>query len=390
MKYRMVGFLGLFLWLASGALPQAQGPAAKVNLLRTPNGGIQPQALLDERGTLHLIYLSGEASASDVFYVQRAKGQTGFSTPLRVNSQPGSAVATGTIRGAQLALGKNGRVHVVWNGSNIAAPRLASNSAPLLYARLNDSRTAFEAQRNLIHLTQHLDGGGSVAADKTGNVYAVWHAAGEKTGEPNRRIWLARSADDGKTFAREVAIDPADVGGKTTGVCACCGLRAFVNQQGRLFVLYRTATEMTERGMFLLISANRGKTFQGARMDSWNLTTCPMSSSTMVEAGQTRGAWENNGQVYFGGLDSTATVAPLAAPGSTGKRKHPALAVNARGETMLAWTEGTGWKKGGSLAWQLFDGSGKPTSEKGTAPDVPVWGLATVVAEADGSFTIIY
>ena len=79
MKYRMVGFLGLFLWLASGALPQAQGPTAKVNLLRTPNGGIQPQALMDERGTLHLIYLSGEASASDVFYVQRAKGQTGFS-----------------------------------------------------------------------------------------------------------------------------------------------------------------------------------------------------------------------------------------------------------------------------------------------------------------------
>lgn len=390
----------VFAWVNSGVLTAtmplpsvsqpAQPAANQVRVIRAPNSGLQPQALLDERGTLHLIYLAGEPGASDVFYVRRAKGREEFSTPLRVNSQPGSAIATGTIRGAQLALGKNGRVHVVWNGSNSAAPRPANNTAPLLYARMNDAGTAFEAQRNLIHATQHLDGGGSVAADKFGNVYAVWHAAGEKTGEPNRRIWLAASTDDGKTFARETAIDPADAGGKTTGVCACCGLRAFVNQQGKLFVLYRTATEMTERGMFLLTSADRGKTFDGARLDSWNLTTCPMSSTVMTEAKQTIGAWENDGQVFFGALNSTAKAAPMAAPGLTGKRKHPAIATNARGETILVWTEGTGWKKGGSLAWQVFDRDGKPTVEKGTAPDVPVWGLATVVAETDGSFSIIY
>ena len=390
----------VFSWVSSRVLtatmtlPSAsqlvQPASTQVRLFRAPNGGLQPQAAMDERGTLHLIYLTGDPAASDVFYVRRAKGQTGFSTPLRVNSQPGSAVATGTIRGAQLALGKNARLHVIWNGSNTAVPRPSSNSAPLLYTRLNDAGTAFEAQRNLIHATQHLDGGGSVAADKAGNVYAIWHAAGEKTGEPHRRIWLAASTDDGKTFGREVAIDPVDAGGKTTGVCACCGLRAFINSQGKLFVLYRTATEMTERGMFLLTSADRDKTFTGARLDSWNLTTCPMSSAVMTEAKHTIGAWENNGQVFFTTLGSAAAGVPMAAPGSTGKRKHPAIATNSRGETILVWTEGTGWKKGGSLAWQVFDGKGKPTTEKGTGQDVPVWGLATVVAEADGSFSIVY
>lgn len=372
-----------------GSTATAPAAADKVTLERTPNEGLQPQAVMDERGTLHLVYLAGDAAASDVLYVRRLAGKK-FSTPMRVNSQPGSAIAVGTIRGAQLALGKNGRVHVVWNGSNVAAPRPSSNSAPLLYARLNDAGTAFEAQRNLISATQHLDGGSSIAADKAGNVYAVWHAAGEKTGEPNRRIWLAASADDGKTFARETAVDPADANGKTTGVCACCGLRAFFDRGGALRVSYRTATEMTERGMYLLTSADKGKTFSGRRLDNWNLTTCPMSSTTMVEAKQTIGAWENNGQVYFGGLDSTANASPLAAPESTGKRKHPAIAINSKGETILVWTEGTGWKKGGSLAWQVFDRDGKPTAEKGSAPGVSVWGLATVVAEADGSFTIIY
>ena len=31
-------------------------------------------------------------------------------------------------------------------------------------------------------------------------------------------------------------------------------------------------------------------------------------------------------------------------------RKHPVVAGNARGETILAWTEGVGWNRGGSVA----------------------------------------
>jgi hypothetical protein len=383
--------LGLPFLLTCGAVQQARTTADKVHLIRTPNGGLQPQALMDEHGILHLIYLAGEPGASDVFYVWRAKGQTSFSSPLRVNSQPGSAIAAGTIRGAQISLGKNGRVHVVWNGSNAAAPRSSYNSAPLLYARLNDAGKAFEAQRNLMQFTHELDGGGTISSDKAGNVYAVWHGAGDQKGEQHRRVWLAASTDAGKTFAREAAVDPRDNNGKTTGVCACCGMRAFVNAQGALYVLYRTATDLTERGMFLLNSSDRGKSFSGARLDNWNLTTCPMSSTTMIQAKHTVGAWENNGQVFFGALDSKVdTAMVIAAPDSTGKRKHPAIATNSRGETILVWTEGTGWKKGGSLAWQVFDHNGRPAAEKGTAPDVPVWGLATVIAEADGSFSIIY
>jgi hypothetical protein len=391
----------LAAWMVVFAATAATTPttADKVNMMRTPNGGVQPQAVMDERGTLHLIYLAGEPGASDVFYVRRDAGKTEFSAPLRVNSQPGSAIAIGTIRGAQIALGKNGRVHVAWNGSNKAELRSSNNSAPLLYARLNDTKKGFEAQRNLMQFTHELDGGGSLAADKAGNVYVAWHAAGEQKGEEHRRVWLAASTDEGKTFAREVAADPRNSNGKGTGACGCCGMRAFVDGKGALYLLYRTATEMTERGMFMLVSTDKGKTFTGERLDNWHLTTCPMSSVTMASmtsgAKQNLGAWENNGQVFFAALDristgSSSDLVKIAAPDATGKRKHPAIATNSRGETILVWTEGTGWKKGGSLAWQVFDRDGKPTANKGTAPDVPVWGLATVVAEANGNFTIVY
>jgi hypothetical protein len=66
------------------------------------------------------------------------------------------------------------------------------------------------------------------------------------------------------------------------------------------------------------------------------------------------------------------------------------IATNSRGETMLVWTEGTGWKKGGSFAWQLYDSQGKLLGESGAAEGIPSWSFAAVVAESDGSFTIIY
>jgi hypothetical protein len=103
-------------------------------------------------------------------------------------------------------------------------------------------------------------------------------------------------------------------------------------------------------------------------------------------------AWETDGQVYFANSKSGTTTfsEPQAAPGNTKDRKHPALAIDARGNVLLAWTEGTGWEKGGALAWQVHDKNGKPTDAKGRVDGgIPVWGLPTAVA-TDGGFTIIH
>jgi hypothetical protein len=56
----------------------------------------------------------------------------------------------------------------------------------------------------------------------------------------------------------------------------------------------------------------------------------------------------------------------------------------------LAWTEGMGWQKGGSVAWQIFDMVGKPKGEIGRARGVPVWSLVAVFARPDGGFTVVY
>src|SRR5688500_4465412 len=108
-----------------------------------------------------------------------------------------------------------------------------------------------------------------------------------------------------------------------------------------------------------------------------------MSSEALVEGPNgVLAAWETQGQVKFARLEpgTVKLSPPIAAPGPGKERKHPVLAVNAAGEVLFAWTEGTGWNRGGSLAWQLYDRTGKPTAEKGRLEGgIPVWGLAAAV-----------
>lgn len=102
-------------------------------------------------------------------------------------------------------------------------------------------------------------------------------------------------------------------------------------------------------------------------------------------------AWETMGQIYFATIAVEKPGSPTSPPGRPGNRKHPAIAVAPDGSILLAWTESTGWAKGGSLVWRLFSPSGHPTDIEGRVEGgIPVWGLPSVVARPDGGFTIFH
>jgi hypothetical protein len=123
--------------------------AGQVELRRVPDGGIQPQVAIDEHGTVHLVYFKGDPSNGDLFYATSKDGTT-FSSPIRVNSVPGSAIAIGNIRGARIANGRQGNIYVVWNGSaKMGNP--SEGRSPMLFSRLNEAHTSFEPERDLIH-----------------------------------------------------------------------------------------------------------------------------------------------------------------------------------------------------------------------------------------------
>jgi hypothetical protein len=375
----------LLLFTGVLAFCSCAAQATTVTTLRTPDNGIQAQCAVDSKGEVHLVYFKGEPAGGDIFYVHREPGQNDFSAPIRVNTQRHTATAMGTIRGAQLAVGKNGRVHVVWDGMGPGTSH--SVKPPLFYTRLNDARTAFEPERNVITYAYGLDGGSSVAADPQGNVYVTWHAPqpGNTDEEGGRAVFVARSTDEGKTFQRE-----APAISKPTGACSCCGMRAFADSHGDLLALYRAANQMTNRDETLLLSRDKGRTFEIAYSHHWSIGSCPMSSASISEnLGQILVAAETHGRVFFIRLEpKSGEVSSPVSPET--RAKYPVAIGNARGEVLLVWAEDTGWNKGGSVAWQVYDRAGGPLSAKGRADGLPVWSMPSAFVEADGNFTIIY
>ena len=398
--FRITPAVALILALSPGALEAAR-PAGDVVVLRTPDGGTAPQVAVGADGGVHLVYFKpargDRGDRGDLFYVRSSDGGVTFSRPLRVNSQPGSAMA---VRHARVAVGRGGRVHVAWNGAPGAQPRAPLNPAqpadsphngtPLLYARMSDDGTAFLPQRTVMRKTYALAGGGTIAADADGNVYVVWHAMadGLPQNEQGRRVFLARSADDGKTFAPEAMAsrDP-------TGACGCCAVAAYAADGGRFYVLFRGAETALQRDMYLLASADAGSTFRVSKVDGWRTSTCPMSTAAFAPspAGVLAG-WEAEGRVSFGAVGRDGGVAgePQAAPGDGKVQKHPVISTNDRAETLRAWTEGMAWKRGGAAAWQLYDAAGNPAGEPGRADGVPADGAAAVFPRRDGSFVVMY
>ena len=387
----ILGLVSIASAIAVDSLPK-QAPQPQVSVRRVPNGGIQPQAVTDSTGVVHLLYYSGNPAHGDLYYVTSADAGLTWSVPMRVNSQPETAIALGTIRGGQIAIGKNRRVHVAWNGSSKAEPHgrhdteTTQADAPMLYARLNNAHTAFEPERNLMMKTFGLDGGGTVAADMNGHVYVGWHGKdrGARSGESGRQVWIAISSDEGKTFSQErAAID------QPTGACGCCGMAMHSDSRGVVRTLYRSATEDVHRDIYLLTSGNRAQSFSNRKLDTWNINACPMSSMAFAErADEVAGAWETGGQVYFEKL-TDRDAKPISAPGPSKSHKHPRLAIGPNGETLLVWTEGTSWNKGGTIAWQLYDGAGRSGGETGNASGLSAWSFAAATATPKG-FLVVY
>lgn len=368
--------------LTTSALAESQ---PKVELLRLPEGAIQPQLAQDSHGLPHLVYFKGEAKAGDLWHATWSPTDRKFGSPNKVNSIPDSGIAVGAIRGAQIAIGQNDRLHVVWNGAGDAKEH---RGAAMWYTR-SRPEGGFEPQRDLITHAAGLDGGGGIAADQSGAVWVFWHAAAhpKAKNEQERTLWVAKSTDNGANFAKERRALTED-----TGACGCCGMKAWTNGAGGVFALFRAAYSQNSRPELLVTSNDKGESFQIARREEWDIKTCPMSSAAFASGpGKSiLAAWETNGQVYWSQAEPGKDFPVHTASGTGKKRKHPVIARNSLGQVLFAWTEGTGWQKGGGLVWQAFDLKGQPYGEPQRTDGVPVWGLAAATALPDGSFAIFY
>jgi len=350
------------LWLICAFDTRADNAASRVKTIRVPGNPKVVKAQIGANRTIHLLLDTEDGPC----YVKSSDTGATFSTPIAIvdaaSQKPGLK-----FQGEDLAIGKDGRVHVAM-ANNAWKLKLPEEEWGFCYSSLAPGTKSFSAVRNI---NQKPSEGFSLAADEVGNVTACFLSD---------KLFTMISHDNGETFTQyaEPNVD--------WNPCNCCTTASVFGADGRLAVLYREETD-NERDIYvaLLDRLGKGEPVRG-RVSStpWQLNGCPMTYFAINRtAGGYVAAWPTKGQVYFARLDNKGAVLPpgeIKTPGTSGMR-NSLLALSARdGATLVAW------KDKDVLGWQLYDAGAQPIEKPGSASS-PGGGAAGVVL-ANGNFII--
>lgn len=344
--------------LASGLC--AAIAAERVHVAQTPGDGSVPDAEIDDKGTVHVAYVAGQ----DAFYAKSIDGGKTFGAPLRINSEPGSVHPANMFRGPDIALGKNGRLHVVWY-VNAYQRKLPKDQWGVFYSHLDPGQDAFGPARNLNRTPSD---NYSIAADRNGEVAVVWMAS---------KLFVTESRDNGQTFADAEAVPVADP-------CECCASRAFLSSDGALYIDYREKANNL-RDMHLLARAKGNGGFSKQKISStpWQVNACPMAGTFLAATGNGLiMAWETKGQIFYSRFDPAKGLVQPREIKAAAKGKWP-IALAAPDGTVLV-----SWKSGSNLGWQQFDAADKPIGVSETQASRNPHRHAGVVTK-DGNFLLI-
>ena len=239
--------------------------------------------------------------------------------------------------------------------------------------------------------------GVTFAADDKGNVAVFWHMAVPKQEKIKQAtfLWMARSKDNGRTFAPEEQVNVSNLG---TLACSMCMMRARVAADGDVLLAYRTAEESI-RDFYVLKGKITGNDFKATRVneDKWLIPTCPMCGPEMTldAKGRPVVAFMSRNKVYWSVAD--AKVEKFSGHSGTPElykdakdEIYPAAAMNAKGEVLMVWQNGPmSTTKTASVKWATYKPDGTPDGMSGTIGTTTSGTKATVVVGADDEFYIL-
>lgn len=326
---------------------RAADAAPVVRLIDLPDGGSVADAEIDGEGVIHLVYVSlAEGVEQDVLYTQSHDDGATFTDPIRVNANAGEGYAAG-FRGPDVALGADGRVHVIWYTNAYQAKRPTEDWG-VRHAYKDADADAFVGERNI---SGRPSDNYSVDANDAGEVSIVW-TAGDG--------FVSRSHDGGETFDDAVQITTIDP-------CECCATRVRYVEDGVLQLAYREKGDNL-RNMHIVPISDALATPPRVKLDSetWEIAACPMTGAYLSAAadGSNLAAWERKSSVYYGRFDTDGSPLEPAEVTVTDAGRYPVVLAAADGTTLVAW------KSDFELGWRLYDASGEALDTPGEEPSL--------------------
>lgn len=362
--------------------------AAEIQIQETPDGGVQPRLTVDEDGNIHLLYFKKRLSApsareGNLYYRQYLPEQGRFGLPIKVSSSAYD-IRTFAIARAAMAVGGDGRVHVVWY-----LPR----DNQYFYSRSNLERSQFETQQPVVdEFGEGLDAGADIAA--LGSQVAIVWGAGNLSREYERTVYGRISTDSGATFSDELQL-----GNKELGACACCSLATNFGDENELAIAYRSAIDGVGRHMQALTVQIADNTIESGQyaelspLQEWELSACPLSTNDIgldAQANQWL-VFETEGRINQLQLGAGEQAMPVAEPFIKTRQKNPALAINDQGDRLIVWGEAISHTRGGRLNMHLFaaDGADKNV-EFVEEVSIPKFSFPAAAVLPGGDFLVLY
>lgn len=117
-----------------------------------------------------------------------------------------------------------------------------------------------------------------------------------------------------------------------------------------------------------------------------------MSMMSFAERGdKLLAAWESEGEVRVGQIEGGKLGQVITPERGEAGRKYPSVSIDESGAVLLAWAEGTAFRRGGTLAYQLFNASGKPVGlVRRIDRGIPVFGLPATAPLPGGGFLLVH
>jgi hypothetical protein len=303
------------------------------------DGQFNPYVTEDRQGGFYLSYVERKAGRSDIMICHWQEGKD-LSDPVRVSDLPGDAVVRNE-NPPKVAVTERGVVLVCW------ANQSSFGEGNIRFASSSDSGRTFS---KAITVNSRITGTSpgrafqSLAVDAVGRVFVAWiDERDKKETDRGAEIWMASSADNGRTFGPDRAI--------LRDVCECCRATLQMDSHGRIYVSYRKVppTGPMSRDIVVARSDDGGKAFVPTVVsrDGWEVNGCPVAGPSLWIAPSDRivvGWFTGSGgrsQLYFStSEDYGISFAPRkpVAPG-TDSGKHVAVSVGSGGQIALIWEE---------------------------------------------------